>query len=329
MLAQVRDNGQKLQSLPWCAPSPCTQSPQRNLAWTASLRCGSASKSPSARRACQDAHALQEVHRPARLWKVTTDDCRGFCDQLGREGSSKIGCVKHLDNIRGLFSAAVARAIIPRNPAAGIRPDGKIVKARRLPFTGAELTTILSKAQSTRFGGRRAADVLWALRLLVWTGARVSEIFQLRKADIGTEGGIPLIWIREGHPEQSVKTGNARKVPLAPAVAGFIDYAVAQHDEWIFGAFTRSSSKGRAMWLITSFPAFRRAHVTTDLSKTLHSIRHRFHDALDNAGIPIERQHVLVGHANSDVTASTAPGPTSGSFTRMSVLCGPSRIEAD
>jgi hypothetical protein len=28
-------------------------------------------------------------------------------------------------------------------PAAGIRPDGKIVKARRLPFTGIDLATIL------------------------------------------------------------------------------------------------------------------------------------------------------------------------------------------
>ena len=63
------------------------------------------------------------------------------------------------------------------------------------------------------------------------------------------------------------------------------------------------------MWLITSFPAFRRKHVTTDPSKTLHSIRHRFHDVLDNAGIPIERQHVLVGHANSDVHSKYGTGP--------------------
>lgn len=246
---------------------------------------------------------------PRDYRKVTADDCRGFCDQLGREGSSKVGCVKHLDNIRGMFSSAVARAIIPHNPAASIRPDGKIVKAKRLPFTGAELATILKQAQQTGFGGKRADAVLWALRLLVWTGARVSEIFQLRKTDIGTEGEVPFIHLREGHPDQSVKTGNARKVPLAPDVAGFIEYAAAQPGEWIFGAFTRNTTKGRATWLITSFPAFRRAHVTMDPNKTLHSIRHRFHDVLDNAGIPLERQRVLVGHASGDVHGKYGAGP--------------------
>ena len=246
---------------------------------------------------------------PRDYRNVTADDCRGFCDELGREGSSKIGCVKHLDNIRGMFSSAVARAVIPRNPAAGIRPDGKIVKAKRLPFTGVELAMILKQAQQTGFGGKRADAVLWALRLLVWTGARVSEILQLRKADIGTEGEVPFIHIREGHPDQSVKTGNARKVPLAPEVASFLEYTAAQPGEWIFGAFTRNATKGRATWLISSFPAFRRAHVTMDLNKTLHSIRHRFHDVLDNAGIPIERQRVLVGHASGDVHSKYGAGP--------------------
>ena len=233
----------------------------------------------------------------------------GSVTSSGREGSSKIGCVKRLDNIRGMFSSAVARAVISRNPAAGIRPDGKIVKAKRLPFTGVELATILKQAQETGFGGKRADAVLWALRLLVWTGARVSEILQLRKADIGTEGGVPFIHIREAHPDQSVKTGNARKVPLAPEVAGFLEYTAAQPGEWIFGAFTRNATKGRATWLISSFPAFRRAHVTRDSNKTLHSIRHRFHDVLDNAGIPIERQRVLVGHASGDVHSKYGAGP--------------------
>ena len=77
----------------------------------------------------------------------------------------------------------------------------------------------------------------------------------------------------------------------------------------VFGEFTKDASKGRAMWLISSFPAFRRAHVTTEPNKTLHSIRHRFHDALDNAGIPIDRQLVLVGHASGDVHSKYGAGP--------------------
>ena len=90
-----------------------------------------------------------------------------------------------------------------------------------------------------------------------------------------------------------------------------------------------SRTKSAATWLISSFPALRRAHVTMGTNKTLHSIRHRFQDVLDNAGIPIERQRVLVGHASGDVQANTGPDPPSGTLTRMSVLCDLSRIETD
>ena len=51
--------------------------------------------------------------------------------------------------------------------------------------------------------------------------------------------------------------GTDRKVPLHPDVAGFVEYAASRPGEWVFGEFTRDAHKGRAMWLISSFPAFR------------------------------------------------------------------------
>jgi integrase len=241
---------------------------------------------------------------PVDYRTVTAAQCAAFCKHLEDTGSTKKACVHHLDALRGMFKAALIKGIIPANPARGIKPDGRIEQGKREPFTGAELARILALAESTRFGDDRHEGVIWALRLLCWTGARVGEVFQLRKADVGTDSGVPFIHIRTGHPLQTVKAGTERRVPLHKDVVGFIEYAKNAPGEFIFGEFTHNSEKGRALWLIQAFKAFRRdACRITDDGKVLHSIRMRFHDVLDNAGVPLERQRVLVGHAKSDVHA--------------------------
>jgi integrase len=227
--------------------------------------------------------------------------CVSFCQHLEDTGSSKRACINHMDALRGMLSAAVDKKIIPTNPAARVKPDGTIKVKDREPFTGAELQLILGMAAATRFGDDRHEAVMWALRLLVWTGARPREIFQLRKVDVRREAGIPMIDICEGHPLQSVKSGFARWVPLAPAVEGFLEYAASQPNEFVFGEFTHNPQKGRSHWLVNAFIEFRRKHITRDPLKTLYSIRHRFHDVLDNALVPEAQQFALVGHASAAV----------------------------
>ena len=56
-------------------------------------------------------------------------------------------------------------------------------------------------------------------RLLIYTGARLKEICQLRPQDVITEQGIPLLVIHDAGERQSIKnTASIRKVPLHPAV---------------------------------------------------------------------------------------------------------------
>jgi integrase len=234
--------------------------------------------------------------------QVTTADVQGWCDHLAQTGHTGIGATKHLDNLRGLFSASVPRHR-QDNPAKGVKPEGKVVKGKRQSFTGAQLAMILDRAKATRFGGKRHVEVLWLLRLAIWTGARINELAQLRKDDaVTTESGVALIHIREGEG-QSVKTGDARKVPLHSSIAAeFLAYAKSSKRDFIFGAFSDDKNNGRAAWIISNFRAFLDNKCgLTDRKMTLHSIRHRFHDAMDNAGIAIERQHVIVGHKAGDV----------------------------
>ena len=220
----------------------------------------------------------------------------------------KVTVVKYLECIRGLFSAAVDKVKIAANPGASIKPDGKVKKGKRDSWTGAEVRKILRRAQWVRLGGDRHEAIMWALRLLVWTGARLEEIFQLNKDDVRVESGVPFVWIRPAREGQSTKTESVHKVPLHPDVAAFVDYAKTRPGEWVFGEFTRHPIKGRGHYLSQVFTSFRRKHVSESPKKTLHSLRHRFKDVLDNADISLERQRVLRGACATEVIQKYGQG---------------------
>jgi integrase len=247
---------------------------------------------------------------------VTADHIAQFRDHLETLGLSKRSQFSYLSHIKTLFSAAVSERKIPDqdNPTRGIqvrgkRPSDKASDDR--PFTGAQERLILAKAEETKFGGKRHAEVMWMLRLLAWTGARPNEIAQLRKRDVRRESGIPLIHIREDHHEQSVKTGEARKIPLPAAVVGFLDFAEKAKTDFVFAAFPYDKNNGRRAWLTSNFGAFlRKKCEITDPQQTLYSFRHRFIDATRDAGEPMteELSKALTGHSTGDVHGKYGKG---------------------
>jgi integrase len=242
---------------------------------------------------------------------VTQADIAKFRDHLATLQLSKESQGNYLTRLKALFSAAVNANKIATNPAAGVNVFGKkprLKASEDRPFTGAEVRLILEKAEATKLGGQiggrgkeRHTEIMWMLRLLAWTGARPNEIAQLRKCDAGVDNGVSFIHIREGHPEQSVKTGDSRKVPLHKAVADFVSYA-HKADDFVFAAFPYNRINGRAAWLKSIFGRFLRqtCEVTED-SKTLYSLRHRFIDATRNAGVSEEMSKALTGHSTGDV----------------------------
>ena len=122
------------------------------------------------------------------------------------------------------------------------------------------------------------------------------------------ESGVPYVWIRPAREGQSTKTESVHKVPLHPDVAAFVDYANSRPGEWVFGEFTRHPIKGRGHYLSQVFTSFRRKHVSESPKKTLHSLRHRFKDVLDNADISLERQRVLRGACATEVIQKYGQG---------------------
>jgi integrase len=118
-----------------------------------------------------------------------------------------------------------------------------------------------------------------------------------------------LIHIRADHPEQSVKTGKGRIVPLHPSVQEFIAFAETK-DDFVFDTFPYDKNNGRIAYIGQRFGKFlREVCEIIEPQKTLYSFRHRFVDATRNAEVSEEMSKVLTGHSSGDIHGKYGRGP--------------------
>ncbi len=119
---------------------------------------------------------------------------------------------------------------ITDNPADVTVEVRKTVRVRSPGFTDEEAKVILPAALEAPHGfGKMIEDnkraIRWGPWVCAYTGARITEVMQFRKQDVGTHDNIPCLWIT---PEAgSTKTGKQRLVPIHPHVVemGFLDFA--------------------------------------------------------------------------------------------------------
>ncbi|MFC3169427.1 DUF6538 domain-containing protein [Paracoccus fontiphilus] len=159
-----------------------------------------------------------------------------------RKLSGKTIGQKYLAALRLMFSFAKSRAMGLGDPTDGIRVKApKRETTRDRGFTDDEAKRILAAARaSVGVSDRMSVHLRRAIRWVPWvcahTGARVTEITQLRRSDLITVDGIPCIRIT---PEAgSVKTGNHRIVPLHPQLVreGFVTMVEAMPNGPLFHA---------------------------------------------------------------------------------------------
>ena len=104
---------------------------------------------------------------------------------------------------------------------------------------------------------------MMALRIAIWQGLRISEVFQIQRGDVTTSGRpcFPSAAIRRDgkkHPEKWIKTNSDRVMPLHPVVAAeFTAYAAGPAADFVFGEFTFDNhSRTRALYVENEFPRF-------------------------------------------------------------------------
>lgn len=151
----------------------------------------------------------------------------------------------YLAAVNAVFNWAVSNDELSENPASAVKLRvAQKVQNRPKGFTREEATAILKFTLAyvpeqtgnpqTEEKPQTSAAKKWAPLICALTGARISEITQLRKSDVRMEGGIPVIRIT---PDAgTVKTRKYRDVPLHKQIVekGFLNFVDASPDGPLF-----------------------------------------------------------------------------------------------
>jgi integrase len=183
------------------------------------------------------------------------------------------------------------------------------------PFSLDELRRLFASPvfrNGARPKGGRGEAAYWFPLIALFSGARRTEIAQLRVGDIRQgKGGVWFFDFTGEGPDQSVKNVlSARSVPIHPELIrlGLLAYVASRaagHSAvdplWPgFEPPVDPKAKAWTKW----FGRYLGAHVADDRAKTFHSFRHTFKRACREAGISEEIHNALTGHSGGGVGRS-------------------------
>ena len=232
--------------------------------------------------------------------QVTTDDLlRWKAEMVGAGRRPKTIRDAQLAPIRALMRWAVDNRLLPANPAERVTIDVKLRPGEAIrSFTDEEAALILRAASASHDPVRR-----WVTWLCAYSGARVSEVCQLRKEDVVC---IDTVWAMKFDPKAgSLKTlSSERTVPLHPAVLsrGFLEFVQSADVGPLFPAlppdkFGKRGGNGTKVlgrWVRSL------GVVDTRLAPN-HSWRHRLKTSGRRYGLAPDIIDAITGHAHRSV----------------------------
>lgn len=250
---------------------------------------------------------------------ITEDDVAAWRNHLRDKGGLSGKPIAAV-TINGAYMAAINAVLgharnetrkLILNPAAALPALRTKKKPRLRPKSigDDEAVTILQRAMEPggeRLSPPRQAAKRWCQWLMAYTGARVGEVAQLRKEDVGTALAVPYVCIT---PEAGKnKTETARKVPLHPHLLqqGFLAFVAAQPDGPLFydpelgrGGRLGSQVKKIGQYLCTQV---RGAGITVDQPN--HGWRHRMETMNSRYEMRDKEVRWILGHAAFDSNGS-------------------------
>ena len=179
------------------------------------------------------------------------------------------------------------------------------------PFTSEELKALFSSpvfVRAERPRGGKGEAAFWLPLIALYSGARRTEIAQLRASDIRQiEEGIWIFDFTASGEDQHVKNlSSARITPVHPELIrlGLADWARTRASTspsaplWPgFEPPIEPKAKAWTKW----FARYLGKYVSEDPAKIFHSFRHTFKRACREAGLSEEIHNALTGHSGGGV----------------------------
>jgi integrase/recombinase XerD len=239
-----------------------------------------------------------------------------YARQLAAAELSPASAARKLTAVAGWYAWLARRGHIAVSPAAGVaRPRVVAARPATPELTRAQALELLHAAD--RAPGPQRARTSALVAVLLFTGARVSEVLGADVEDLGTEDGRRVLWVTRGD-------GQRRGLPLpGPAAARLDAYLAGRPDQAASPGRPRPPGSGRVLFATGTggrlFPAdvwrvVRRlaaqAGLPDDLAGHLgpEAMRHSFATLyLEAGGSPSDLQKVM-GHADLRTTRRYEPG---------------------
>jgi integrase len=217
--------------------------------------------------------------------------------------------------MRAIFEWGFKNKLISANPAEGVSLEVKSKQGeKKRSFTDEEAKTILRAASANKDPVRR-----WVPWIGAYSGARVSEICQLRSEDVLK---IDDIWCMKLDPEAgSLKTsGSERIIPVHPALieAGFVKFATRAKPGPLFFELAPDKFGKRGGNGTKVIGRFVRQLGLIDLRLSpSHSWRHRIKTLGRRHGLAQDILDAITGHGSRSVADSYGEFPAEALYREI------------
>lgn len=248
------------------------------------------------------------------LHTLTRADLAGWYQHLRDQGIATPTLTNkqsYVGGRHGFFAWAMASGHYPAadNPAKGhISYTANEKRKRRKfgfkAFTREEIAILFAPENIAKM----SFHARWACWIGLYTGARVSEIGQLRVLDVLELDGIPCFSFTDEGEHQSLKTEVSRRVvPIHPRLIelGFLDHVrslVSANERQLFPKGKVDAINGRGNWITKAFGYYLKPHAAGWLpgKRGFHSLRKSTIQELQGRGVASEMRAQIVGHELDD-----------------------------
>ena len=233
-----------------------------------------------------------------------------YARQLASAELSPASAARKLAAVAGWYAWLERRGHIPASPAAGIARPRRTLAQPTVPGLTPDQALSLVHAADTAPGAQRARTSA-LIAVLLFTGARVSEVIGADVGDLGTEEGRRVLWVTRGD-------GQRRSLTLPrPAATRMDAYLTARNGPGGQGRRPHDPAEPRALFATSSgkrlFAAdvwriVRRLAAQAGLPEELaghlgpETMRHSFAMLYLDAGGSLSDLQKVMGHADPRTT---------------------------